>query len=122
MKLYIKASREIETLTYNNERVLTTKQLAKLYRTEPRRISENFNRNKDKYDKRKHYYALTGKTKNRFTANHTQFADGDTHADNLYLWTRVGAELQAKSLGTKEAWESYEWLADGYFGDGLKDE
>lgn len=40
------------------QRVLTTAQLAEAYETTEKRISENFNRNKNRYIEGKHFYCL----------------------------------------------------------------
>lgn len=98
----------------NGQRVLTTSQLAEYYGTDNKRISENFNRNKDRFKLGKHYFALQGSEKQEFL-NRTQIADGSKNATVLYLWTEKGAWLHAKSLNTDEAWEAYERLVDEYY-------
>ena len=51
---------EIMPINYSNQRILTTQQIAEAYETENRRISENFNRNKERFVVGKHYYELSG--------------------------------------------------------------
>lgn len=51
---------EIISIEHNNERVLTTGQLAQAYECETKRISENFNRNADRFKEGKHYFKLEG--------------------------------------------------------------
>jgi phage regulator Rha-like protein len=104
----------LKVIEQNGQRVLTTSQLAEYYGTDNRRISENFNRNKDRFKLGKHYFALQGSEKQEFL-NHTQIADGSKNATVLYLWTEKGAWLHAKSLNTDEAWEAYERLVDEYY-------
>ena len=99
---------------HQNQRILTTSQLAEKYGTDEKRISENFNRNKERYSVGKHYFALEGEEKRAFI-NYTQIADGLKHAPVIYLWTEKGAWLHAKSLGTDEAWEAYAALVDEYY-------
>jgi phage antirepressor YoqD-like protein len=101
-------------IEYQNQRILTTAQLAEQYGTDERRISENFNRNRDRYMEGKHFFALQGEEKRAFL-NHTQIGDGSKHASVLYLWTEKGAWLHAKSLNTDRAWEAYEMLVDEYY-------
>ncbi|MGQ9025882.1 ORF6N domain-containing protein [Bacillus licheniformis] len=98
----------------NNQRVLTTTQLAESYGTNNRRISENFKRNINRFKEGKHFYSLQGKEKRDFI-NHTQIEDGSKNAQTLYLWTEKGAWLHAKSLNTDQAWDAYEMLVDEYY-------
>ena len=99
---------------YNDQRILTTNQIAELYGTDTRRISENFNSNKDRYQKGKHFYCLQGEDLREFRAN-TQIPDLPQNINKLYLWTEKGALLHAKSLGTDRAWEVYDELVETYF-------
>jgi phage antirepressor YoqD-like protein len=104
----------LEIIEHNQQRVLTTAQLAESFGTDNRRISENFQRNQDRYTLGKHYFALEGQEKNEFL-NHTQNADSSKNASVIYLWTEKGAWLHAKSLNTDRAWEAYEQLVDDYY-------
>ena len=105
---------KLEVIDYQGIRVLTTQQLAEAYGTSTDTITKNFNRNKDKYIEGKHYICLAGKQKNEFL-NLGQFDRGLKNARILYLWTKKGAFLHAKSLNTDTAWEIYERLVDSYF-------
>lgn len=105
---------EMDVVEYNNIRVLTTKQLAEAYGTDGKTISQNFNRNKSRYIKEKHFICLSGREKTDFV-NYHQFEDGSNKAKYLYLWTEKGALLHAKSLNTDTAWEVYDRLVDNYF-------
>lgn len=98
----------------NNQRVLLTNQIAELYGTTDRRISENFVRNQERYQEGKHFYCLEDKEKRDFI-DHTQIADSSKNAKSLYLWTEKGALLHAKSLNTDKAWQMYDILVDTYF-------
>lgn len=104
---------ELIPIEQNNQRVLLTSQIAQQYGTTSRRISENFNRNSERFIEGKHYYCLTGDEKREF-CNYTQIAYS-SKAKALYLWTEKGALLHAKSLNTDEAWQAYEFLVDHYF-------
>ncbi|MCH8290745.1 ORF6N domain-containing protein [Candidatus Poribacteria bacterium] len=74
--------------------------------TEARRISENFNRNKDRFIEGKHYFKIEGEElKNlRLTTNKRGGQIGG-RARILNLWTQRGAFHHAKMLNTDRAWE-----------------
>lgn len=105
---------ELKITEYRNVRVLTTQQLAEGYGTDSKIISNNFNRNKERYIEGKHYICLEGEDKWNFLNNH-QIDDGLKNASKIYLWTEKGAFLHAKSLNTDKAWEVYDHLVDTYF-------
>lgn len=115
---------ELQVIEKNNERVLLTSQIAESYGTDVRTISNNFNRNKERYIEGKHFYCLTGDELKEFKTIHQndeQFKNKTENfgvaknANKLYLWTQKGALLHAKSLGTDKAWEVYDYLVDSYF-------
>ena len=97
-----------------NQRVITTAVLAEEYGTTERRISENFNANKERYIEGKHFYCLEGEALKEFKAN-TEITEQLKYAPKIYLWTEKGAFLHAKSLNTDRAWEIYDVLVDTYF-------
>jgi phage antirepressor YoqD-like protein len=105
---------QLQPIQQNGLRVLTTMQLADVYGTDARRISENFTRNENRYRLGKHYFVLEGQDKRNFL-DHTQIADSLKNASVIYLWTEKGAWLHAKSLNTDEAWNAYEMLVDDYY-------
>ena len=104
----------LQVVETNNQRVLTTAQIAEQYGTDTRIISNNFNRNEKRYVEGKHYYCLTGDVLREFKANH-QIDDLRPNTNKFYLWTEKGALMLAKSLNTDKAWEAYECLVDTYF-------
>lgn len=106
----------LQVVETNNQRVLTTAQIAEQYETTERRISENFNRNKERYAEGKHYYCLTGDVLREFKNDYANcgFVPG-AKVNSFYLWTEKGALMLAKSLNTDKAWEAYEVLVDTYF-------
>ena len=105
---------ELKPIEYKNERILSTRQIAKGYGTDTAAISNNFNRNKKHYTEDVHYYCLEGEAKRTFL-NHHQIDDGSIKATVLYLWTERGALLHAKSLNTDQAWQMYDYLVEHYF-------
>ena len=98
---------------YKNIRVLTTQQIAEAYEPDTRIISNNFNRNKERYVEGKHFVCLDGEELKEFKTNH--HFDESSRINKLYLWTEKGAFLHAKSLNTDKAWEVYDRLVDEYF-------
>lgn len=109
-------NKSLQAVETNNQRVLTTAQIAEQYETTERRISENFNRNKERYTEGKHYYCLTGDILREFKNEYANcgFVPG-AKVNAFYLWTEKGALMLAKSLNTDKAWEAYECLVDTYF-------
>jgi hypothetical protein len=97
----------------NNQRVLTTSQLAESYGTDSERINKNFNRNKERYNPGKHFFLIEGDSLKEFRAKGQ--IDLSSNINRLYLWTEKGAWLHAKSLNTDEAWDAYETLVDEYY-------
>lgn len=105
---------QLKVIEKNEQRVLTSAQLAEAYGTDAKSISKNFTRNKNRYVEGKHYFVLSGSELREFKTNH-QIDDQLKHSPAIYLWTVKGALFHAKSLGTDEAWEAYENLVDDYF-------
>ncbi|WP_024348219.1 ORF6C domain-containing protein [Lacrimispora indolis] len=104
---------DLKVIEYRNIRVLTTQQIAESYEAEERRIVDNFNRNKSRYEEGKHFICLMGDDLRGFRAK-TQIGVLP-NANKVYLWTEKGAFLHAKSLNTDKAWEAYSNLIDGYY-------
>uniref|UniRef100_UPI001F56E1CC ORF6N domain-containing protein n=1 Tax=Bacillus cereus group sp. BfR-BA-01489 TaxID=2920358 RepID=UPI001F56E1CC len=51
---------QLTVLEFNNERILTTKQLAFIYETTTDNVKKNFNNHKSKFEKGKHFFLLEG--------------------------------------------------------------
>ena len=105
----------LQPIENNNQRVLTTAQIAEQYGTTADRISKNFSANKERYTEGKHYYCLTGNDLKVFKDDFLNSELVKPNASSLYLWTEKGALLHAKSLNTDKAWQAYEVLVDTYF-------
>lgn len=105
--------KELKVIEYHNIRVLTTQQIAEVYETDQQMVTNNYNRNKDKYKEGKHFVCLVGKTLKEFRAKNQN--DVLPNVNKFYLWTEKGTFLHAKSLNTDKAWESYSNLIDGYY-------
>lgn len=106
---------KLTVLEHNGERVLTTEQLAQAYECDAKRISENFNRNADRFEEGKHYFKLEGGALRAFKEANPQIADTLKYTSVLYLWPRRGASRHCKMLGTDKAWEMFDELEETYF-------
>ncbi len=104
---------ELKVTEYRDMRVLTTQQIAEAYGTNTDTITKNFNGNKDRYVEGKHFICLEGEDLKDFKT--TGQIDRSLKINKLYLWTKKGAFLHAKSLNTDTAWEVYDRLVDSYF-------
>jgi len=103
-----------EIITCHNKNVLTSHQLADFYNCETVAIRKNFNRNQERYQEGKHFFALQGIEKREFIDQY-QIGTGYLNVETLYLWTEKGAFLHAKSLNTDKAWDVYEFLIEKYY-------
>lgn len=103
---------QIQPIEYKEVRVLTTAQLAGNYGTDSDKISYNFNYNEKRYHEGKHFFLLVGDDLKEFKKANREFQGS---LNKLYLWTKKGAWLHAKSLNTDEAWDAYEMLVDDYY-------
>ena len=107
---------QLTVLTNNNERVLTTKQLAQVYETEEIRIQQALQRNESRFIEGKHYYLLKGDVLKDFKANYLNDSNLiNKFAPSLILWTEKGANRMCKIIDTDKAWEQFEILEDTYF-------
>ena len=101
-------------IEYQNQRVLTTQQIAEAYGTESKNIHMNFSNNRDRFIPGKHYYILEGEELQEFKRD-TNIIGVAQNVNKLYLWTEKAALRHAKILDTDEAWQVYELLEDTYF-------
>lgn len=104
----------LKPIQYHGERVLTTAQLAEAYGADNKQINDNFQYNENRYTVGKHFFVLQGEELKQFKAT-TEISGNLKYAPVIYLWTKKGAWLHAKSLNTDEAWEAYEMLVDDYY-------
>lgn len=106
----------LTVLTNNNERVLTTKQLAEVYETKENNITKNFSNNKNRFIEGKHYYLLKGDELKEFKRVVNDIHDPSIKfASVLILWTEKGASRMCKILDTDKAWDQFEVLEETYF-------
>lgn len=121
---------QLTVLEFNNERILTTKQLAFIYETTTDNVKKNFNNHKSKFEKGKHFFLLEGEELRAFKrkVNSIHLAENTVNERNLnnfqlvpnnvnqlYLWTERGASRHCKILGTDKAWEQFDYLEETYF-------
>lgn len=106
---------ELQIIEHENQRVLLTSQLAEIYGTTSKVISNNFNNNKERYQEGKHYFCLAGEELKRFLQSSNLGLQNQSKVRSIYLWTERGAFLHAKSLNTDQAWEVYDSLVEHYF-------
>lgn len=104
----------MEAIEYKGQKVITTAMLAEAYGTSTSYISNNFNRNKNKFVEGKHYYHLQGEELKKFKAT-SHLNDDSLRINQLYLWTERGANHHCKILDTDKAWEQFENLEETYF-------
>lgn len=108
----------MKTLTpveFNDQRILTTEQLAEVYGTEANNIKNNFNNHQDQFIEGKHYYLLQGEDLRAFKNQVNDIDLVSKHTAALYLWTERGASRHCKILDTEKAWEQFDNLEDTYF-------
>jgi len=105
---------QLQVINHNDQRVLTSAQVAQSFATDTKIISNNFNYNKERYTEGKHFFVLEGQEKRNFINRH-EIQDSSKNAALIYLWTEKGAWMHAKSLNTDQAWEAYELLVDDYY-------
>lgn len=93
---------ELIPIEHNDQRVLTTAQLAEGYGTESGVISKNFNNNKERYIEGKHYYKLGGNNLKEFfakvnftSAKQGRFIFGRKKAHCFIDWRRGNYEFSA---------------------------
>lgn len=106
---------ELKIIEHQNQRVLTTQQLAEVYETQPDNIKMNFKRNKERFVEGRDYYLLKGGELKEFKNLVTNSNLVDKRAPQLYLWTERGANRHSKILDTDKAWQQFDVLEETYF-------
>ena len=104
---------KIISIEHNNERVLTTGQLAQAYECDGRQIKQNFNNNADRFVEGQHYFKLEGEALRKLRVENIDLQISPM-TRSLYLWTRRGASRHSKMLGTDKAWEMFDALEENY--------
>ncbi|TKU08724.1 ORF6N domain-containing protein [Citrobacter sp. wls828] len=112
----------LSPITHNEIPVVTTELLAQLYGSERQRITNNFNRNKERFVEGKHYFMAKGEVLENLKNSLRGFQAVAPNVRKLILWTERGAARHAKMLETDQAWEVFEKLEDHYFNTHKKPE
>lgn len=99
----------------NDQRILTTQQLAEVYETDVNNIRNNFKNNKNRFIEGKHYYLLQGEDLRNFKREVNNIDVVKPNVKCLYLWTERGANRHCKILDTDKAWEQFDNLEETYF-------
>lgn len=99
---------------YRQQKVITTESLAIGYGATSQQITNNFNRNKGRFEEGKHYFRVEGDDV-EILRNSFRGAQISSRARTLYLWTERGASRHVKMLETDQAWDVFEALEDFYF-------
>ncbi|MEC5321129.1 ORF6N domain-containing protein [Brenneria populi subsp. brevivirga] len=107
------SAESLSIVAHNGVPVITTELMASLYCTERQRITNNFNRNKERFTEGKHYYKLTNEELRSFKHGNSLRVSANIRA--IILWTQRGAARHAKMLETDQAWDVFEKLEDYYF-------
>lgn len=102
-------------IEYKGQVVITTAQLAEVYGTTSKNITNNFQRNNDRFTEGKHYFILKGDELKEYKSKTSERGVPVSSANSMYLWTRRGASRHCKILGTDKAWEQFDYLEDNYF-------
>ncbi len=111
---------EIQNLipvAWSEKLVLTTAQLADVYKCKPKRITDNFNRAKEQFAEGIDYFKLTGEALRQFKSHVEK--NGMAIAPSsawLYLWTYEGCVRHCKMINTPQAWKMFNELERVYFG------
>lgn len=106
----------IPVVYWQDQAVVTTETLANVYGTTSKILSQNFNRNQERFVEGKHYFKLTGLRLRDFREYSSLRGLVITkNSPSALLWTELGAVRHAKMLGTDKAWEVQEVLEDFYF-------
>lgn len=106
---------ELQIIEHQNQRVLTTQQLAEVYETQTNNIKFNFNNNKERFVEGRDYYLLKGKVLKDFKNSVSDTNLVGKNANSLYLWTERGANRHSKILDTDKAWQQFDVLEETYF-------
>lgn len=88
--------KKLQIIEKNNQRVLTTAQLAEVFGTDSKRLNRNFQRNSQRFIEGKQFFALSGDELKEFKMRYPypEFK----FASILYLWTFSGCVLQGNAM------------------------
>ena len=97
-------------IEHQSQMVLTTAQLAEQYDTDERRISENFNRNRDRYMEGKHFFALQGEEKRAFRTIRKLRMVQNMHQSSIFGPKKAPGSMPNHSTQTAHGKRTKCWL------------
>lgn len=104
---------KLKNIFFWNNKVLTTKQIAKIYKV---KISDVLSVLEDKENVREkiHYFYLK-KDEWAWYVESNGLKESTKQRKMFYLWTNRGALLIARKINTEDAWNGYDELISEYF-------
>lgn len=105
---------DLQVIEHENQRVLTTAQVASAYEVESKSLMRNYQRNKEQFVEGVHFMSLTGEALKQFKGERQNDANLK-FTSLLYLWTEQGAFMLAKSISSDKGWSAYKALVTNYY-------
>ena len=110
---------QVKPLEYCGQKVLSTTQIAVIFKCKRNNITDNFRNNKANFTENVDYFHLIGEELNVIkqadSSAQNNLCAFSKYSTNTYLWTQSGVEKLAKSIGTNEAKLICSALKFGYF-------
>ena len=119
MSTVIIGDKEVQSVKWRDEYVMTTETLALFFDVPTDNIKHNFRNNYDRFAEGRHYFKVEGRELRDLVKNFPQVANNRTPM--LYLWTRRGVARHAKMINSDVAWDIFELLEDAYFNRAAED-
>ncbi|BBM56485.1 hypothetical protein JMUB4039_0452 [Leptotrichia trevisanii] len=104
---------EIETKEYKGQRVITSYDVAKLHKREPKRVIENFQNNRGKFELGKDYFEISKDEirKSKFSESFSKYSKNSIEI----LYTERGYLKLTKSFTDDLSWKIQDMLIESYF-------
>lgn len=102
-------------ISYKEQRVCTTQQLARLYACTEKNLGDNYSNNRNRFEEGKHFIKLQGDELKELKNQPEVIGLVAKKTAHLILWTERGAARHAKMLETDQAWDVFEQMEDSYF-------
>lgn len=104
---------EIETKEYKGQRVITSYDVAKLHEREPKRVIENFQNNRVKFELGKDYFEISKDEirKSKFSESFSKYSKNRTEM----LYTERGYLKLTKTFTDDLSWKIQDMLIESYF-------
>lgn len=92
-------------IRYNEQPVLLTKEVAKLYSVLPKEIGGNFLKHLERFEEGEHFYLLEDEELEMFKKEYPKAVS--KQEDYVFLWTDKGLYEHALLLNGKNVWRAY---------------